>query len=509
MVLQQDPAQVVFSGIVVSSLTSSAPMVHVQLKKVVKGPDMLMRKAEVRATKGRHTSNSTEWLWIVRFPPVVASPSDTFTATAATSEASAHLTHLVFGDVWICAGQSNMMLPLQTTYGHNKTLSRALSGEYANLRTMRRSGAGNGRWLPARAGAADGSLSEFCGTCWYFGEALTDRFAREGHVVPNVGLVCVAEGASEIERWAPQGVLHRDCSHTFEAATDGDLFRSRLAPLVSIPIRGWLWQQGEHNVRTNAISGHSTGGYGYGCELPAMLRAWRSAWSVMPNTTEPLAPFGVTTLHPRAGWQGAVDFGGMRWSQTANYGRLPSPAMPRTFLAQAYDLLDPFMVRPDCYYAKCCGPMHGCHHDKCSLGGRYDASACAKFTTPLGGPAACAPFCRELGETPAYVVGLGALHSRLKRPIGRAYGSNPNEASTQPATMPAAVGAIQSHSLRAVHPARRASGDGGGTLRLWVGQLLSRGPDPLWMRHPRADALARLQRIPSRHRARRAPPTPA
>jgi sialate O-acetylesterase len=91
----------------------------------------------------------------------------------------------------------------------------------------------------------------------------------------------------------------------------------------------------------NAVSGSSLGGFGYGCALPTLVALWREKWSAQPNTTDPLAPFGVVTLHPRAGWMAAYDYGGMRWSQTANYGRLPNPAMPHTFLAQAYDLADP------------------------------------------------------------------------------------------------------------------------------------------------------------------------
>ena len=68
-----------------------------------------------------------------------------------------------------------------------------------------------------------------------------------------------------------------------------------------------------------------------------MVRAWRKAWSATPNTTHPLAPFGVATL-ASGGSEGGNDIGGMRWSQTSNYGTLPSPAIPNSFLAHAYDL---------------------------------------------------------------------------------------------------------------------------------------------------------------------------
>ena len=52
-----------------------------------------------------------------------------------------------------------------------------------------------------------------------------------------------------------------------------------------------------------------------------------------------------------------------RWSQTANYGYLPNAAMPHTFLAQAYDLADPWMVQNTCYWNGCCSAANGCSHD--------------------------------------------------------------------------------------------------------------------------------------------------
>ena len=48
----------------------------------------------------------------------------------------------------------------------------------------------------------------------------------------------------------------------------------------------------------------------------------------------------------------------MRWAQTASYGVLPNAAMPNTFLAQAYDLNDPFAgMHKLCFSgmtSKCC-----------------------------------------------------------------------------------------------------------------------------------------------------------
>ena len=80
---------------------------------------------------------------------------------------------------------------------------------------------------------------------------------------------------------------------------------------------------------------------GYGCEMVAMVKLWRQAWSKEPGTTDPLAPFGIVSL-ASGGSEGGTDIAGMRSSQTGNYGSLPSIDMPNTFLAHAFDIGDPW-----------------------------------------------------------------------------------------------------------------------------------------------------------------------
>ena len=81
--------------------------------------------------------------------------------------------------------------------------------------------------------------------------------------------------------------------------------------------------------------GNSAAKIGYGCQLPAMVAEWRRLWSATAGTTDPLAPFGVVSL-AAGGSEGHPDnMAGMRWSQTANFGELPNPALPGGFLAHA------------------------------------------------------------------------------------------------------------------------------------------------------------------------------
>ena len=61
-------------------------------------------------------------------------------------------------------------------------------------------------------------------------------------------------------------------------------------------------------------------------------------WSAVPGTTNPSFPFGVFTL---ASTEGRCGDGAFRQAQTLNYGVLPSPDLPNTFVAQGFDAQDP------------------------------------------------------------------------------------------------------------------------------------------------------------------------
>jgi hypothetical protein len=144
--------------------------------------------------------------------------------------------------------------------------------------------------------------------------------------------------------------------------------------------------------------GNSVQKVGYGCLLPAMVALWRKSWSVVPGTTDPNAPFGVVSL-ASGGSEGGTDIGGMRWSQTANYGTLPSPELPHSFLAHAYDLGDPW-PSSECLTWKCCDTS-------------YNATVCLKQTG--GDPDKCTAACTASTNTSFY---MGPIHPRIKKMLG-------------------------------------------------------------------------------------------
>lgn len=103
-------------------------------------------------------------------------------------------------------------------------------------------------------------------------------------------------------------------------------------------------RQGENNCHGDM--GNVIHGTGYGCSLPAMIDSWRAVWCG-DEAEKRDRLFGIATLAAGGSEGSGMHMAGMRWSQTANYGHWPNPAMPNTFGAQVYDLGDPWSEAGD------------------------------------------------------------------------------------------------------------------------------------------------------------------
>jgi hypothetical protein len=148
--------------------------------------------------------------------------------------------------------------------------------------------------------------------------------------------------------WGAPPILSRCCSQ-FAVISFSSVRQIRL---TRVPHCALLFAaahhryQGENNVGGFHDSSPGSAQGGYSCMQARMVAAWRKIWSVSAGTTEPLAPFGLVTIAPSGSEGHGKYLSAFRWAQTANYGVLPNPAMPRTFVAQAYDLNDPWCELP-------------------------------------------------------------------------------------------------------------------------------------------------------------------
>jgi len=141
-----------------------------------------------------------------------------------------------------------------------------------------------------------------------------------------------------------------------------------------------------------------------------MIAHWRAAWSGgAPGTTDALAPFGLVTIHP-VGCEGGSDIANLRHAQTANFGVLPNPVMPNVYLAQGFDLSDPWS-----------NPQSWVGNEGCDTPGAYNNGSFGKNCLPWdtsrwdASVLPLAPYVYN-STVPQY---MGGLHPRLKSPVGK------------------------------------------------------------------------------------------
>lgn len=164
--------------------------------------------------------------WKALLQPTGAGGNYTITAVCtgcAAAAAPVSVTGATFGDIWICAGQSNAMLWVSHTFSRNESALNYSQGQYNNIRIMAGNdvnipyavwppnygGAGSNPskasnpWMTAAeavpAGCIDAQncpLFQTSGACWY----ALQKAAEEGVDVP-LGLVALTLGGQRIEEF--------------------------------------------------------------------------------------------------------------------------------------------------------------------------------------------------------------------------------------------------------------------------------------------------------------------
>ncbi|CAH1270682.1 SIAE [Branchiostoma lanceolatum] len=289
--------------------------------------------------------------------------------TTAGKGQSLVLKDVLFGDVWLCSGQSNMAFTVK--YASNDSAEIARAADYPHVRLFTADMVASDSplydlraimqpWAVASPESISGPPHSglgmhwgyFSAVCWFFGRDLYDSIA-----VP-IGLVVSAWGGTAIEAWSPPEVI-KTCNFTTsgtermdnvpkpvsnsllfgEASWEADiivgerqnnsaLWNAMIHPFLNMTMKGVIWYQGEANAAFNETDF-------YGCMFTNMIRTWRSAFHLgSGGQTEPVFPFGFVQLSVSSN----ENFPELRWTQTNGHGSVPNPDMPRVFMAVAVDL---------------------------------------------------------------------------------------------------------------------------------------------------------------------------
>ncbi len=224
--------------------------------------------------------------------PAFEASFDPFALTLSDGKSTIILQDILFGEVWICAGQSNMQMPLQAVQGAEQ-LANLANLHY--VRVLKQSEDG----LPNRsAGFPYNPADDLSGALWVRGDqpeamarvsAVGFSFAREVHLdlkVP-VALVETALGKTHIHSWLSRETVeqhpelkkhvqemgfYRDENdwnltgdHDWARHQPAALFNSKIAPLKDFGARGILWYHGESDYQYPAY---------YQKALQALVKDW-------------------------------------------------------------------------------------------------------------------------------------------------------------------------------------------------------------------------------------------
>lgn len=245
---------------------------------------------------------------------------------------------VVFGEVWVCSGQSNMEWALSATATGAEDSSKSTNPNIRLFKVPRLTAEHpvadiNASWQPC----TPETVASFTAVGYYFGRDLQAELG-----VP-VGLIQSAWGGTPAEAWTSVETLQREpelrnlvynpdaarqrhqqaCQEYLnvleqylptarQALEKGEqlpappntppafnhsphagstLFNGMIAPLIPYPIKGAIWYQGESNAGR---------AYQYRTLFPAMIEDWRFHWgSDFPFLLVQLAPFMKIEENPQ------------------------------------------------------------------------------------------------------------------------------------------------------------------------------------------------------------------
>ena len=201
------------------------------------------------------------------------------TITIKSEASDIFLENILFGEVWLCSGQSNMQQPMkgypgQPTFGSVMAIADAHN---PNLRlfTVDRIGSitpeKDVEKYTAWQQASPQNVSDFSAVAYFFGQQLQKILD-----VP-VGMIHTSWGGSSVQAWISNEVISSYQEVNLEDVDISKqtnhiptaLYNAMIHPLIPYTIKGALWYQGESNRKEPEE---------YKKLFPAMVKDWRTRW---------------------------------------------------------------------------------------------------------------------------------------------------------------------------------------------------------------------------------------
>jgi sialate O-acetylesterase len=235
----------------------------------------------------------TEGNWMINVKTTDSKDQQTIAIKSKTSDI--FLENILFGEVWLCSGQSNMEMTLngflgQPTYGSADAIAKSNNPNLRLFNVTKFKGSKTPlkdveKYSPWQQASPE-TVKNFSAVAYFYGSQLQVILD-----VP-VGIIQSSWGGSCVEAWISNEVMSsfqkieiKEEDIALKAKSIPTvLFNSMLNPLIPYTIKGMLWYQGESNRDAPEK---------YKKLFPAMVQDWRDRWKIgdFPIYYTQIAPY--------------------------------------------------------------------------------------------------------------------------------------------------------------------------------------------------------------------------
>jgi Domain of unknown function (DUF303). len=210
------------------------------------------------------------------------------------------ISDILIGEVWLCAGQSNMEFNFHWGISGVNDSDRAYTNKEIRFFQVAQSydkypvSDCKGEWKVCDST----TLQAFSSVGYFFGKGLQEKLKLP------VGLIGSYWGGTGIQAWMPGDVFEKDTAlqpfaqniepYGWAAKGASLLYNAMIHPIASYHIKGVIWYQGEANVATEAKT--------YSILFSSMIKSWRNVF----KTTLPFYYVQIAPWNGYAGIQAAL-----------------------------------------------------------------------------------------------------------------------------------------------------------------------------------------------------------
>ncbi|MDA3817218.1 MAG: hypothetical protein PF486_07570 [Prolixibacteraceae bacterium] len=213
--------------------------------------------------------------WKILFPPMKA--GGPFEMIIKSETFSDTISDIYIGDVWFVSGQSNMEMELNQTKNADYEIKNANFPHIREFKIPKSLSNEPSDSLPASStwlSATPENAGNFSAVAYYFAKNLSRS------VDVPIGIINSSYGGSRIEAWMSKEMLGYDEQDVVLAGRDYEerqptvAFNKMIYPLAGLPVKGFLWYQGESNAdnEDDALQ--------YGQLFKKMIVGWRNLWNM-------------------------------------------------------------------------------------------------------------------------------------------------------------------------------------------------------------------------------------